>query len=109
MGVEASDGRGLGRLGAWRLTAQVRLGFDLRERERHGVGIAKFCQRVDPRTAGIAEAEQFCNFVKCLARGVVHRAAHERVFPRSLRRAGQIKVGVPAGDDERQSRVVMQA
>ncbi len=108
MRVEARNGRGLRRLGARRLTGQMRLGFDLRERERHGLRIAKFRQRVDPRTAGIAEAEQFCDFVEGLARGVVHGAAHERVVPRALRGPGQIKMGVPAGDDQRQSRIVIQ-
>ena len=91
MRIEARNGRGLRRLGARGLTGQVDLRFDLCEGERHGVGIAEFGQRVDPRTAGIAEAEQFRNLVEGLARGVVHGAAHERVAPRALHRAGPDK------------------
>ena len=86
------------------LTAQVDFGFDLRKRERHGVGIAEFGERVDPRAAGIAEAEQFRDFVEGLARGIVHCAADERVTPRAVRRPREIKVRVTAGDDERQRR-----
>ncbi len=105
MRVEARDRRGLRSLGARGLAAEVDFCFDLRKREWHGPGIAEFGQRVDPRTTGIAEAEQLRDLIEGFARGVVHGASHQRVIPCSLRRAGQIKVRVPAGDNKRESRI----
>ena len=79
--------------------------FDLREGERHGVRVAEFGERVDPGTAGIAEAEQLGDLVEGLAGGVVDGAADERVAPGAVRGAREIEVGVAAGDDQRQRRL----
>ena len=100
MRIEARDGRGLGRLGARGLTAEVNFWFDLCEGKRHGAGIAESGERIDPRAAGIAEAEQLRDLVEGLARGIVHGAAHQRVAPRGVHRADEIEMRVSAGDDE---------
>ena len=71
-------------------------------------GLPNLRERVDPRTAGIAEAEQLGDFVEGLAGGVVDRAADQRVMPCAVRGAREIKVGVSAGDDQRQRRCIVQ-
>ena len=50
-------------------------GLDLRKGERHGMRVAETGQRIDPRPAGIAEAEQLGDLVVGLAGGIVERAA----------------------------------
>ena len=99
-GSRCRDGRGSGGLGARGLAAEVDLGFDLREGERTAWGLPKG-ERVDPGTAGIAEAEQLGDLVVGFAGGVVDGAANERVGPGCLCAGrGEIEMGVAAGDDE---------
>ena len=100
MRIEVRDGRGGGGLGARGLTGEVDLWFDLREGEGHGAGIAESGERVDPRAAGVAEAEEFGDLVEGFAGGIVDGAADERVAPRRVDGAGEIEMGVTAGDDE---------
>ena len=107
MRVEARDGRGFRGFGARRLAAQVELGLDLREGERHGLRVAEAGERVDPRAAGIAEPEQLGDFVVGFAGGVVDGAADEGVVPRAVRGSGQIEMRVAAGDDQGQGWAVL--
>jgi hypothetical protein len=58
------------------------------------------CQGVDPGTAGVAETEELGDLVVGFAGGVVEGAADEGVGPRTVGWAGQVKVGVAAGDDQ---------
>ena len=76
--------------------------FDLREGEGDGSGVAVGGEGVDPGAAGIAEAEELGDFVVGFAGGVVDGAADDAVVPgcRFARLAGEIEVGVAAGDDE---------
>ena len=100
MRIERGDGRGFGGLGAGGFAAEVSLGLDLREGEGHGLRIAEAGQRIDPRAAGIAKAEQLGDFVVGFAGGIVERAADERVVPGSVGWLGEIEMRVSAGDDE---------
>ena len=84
-----------------RLAGQVELGLDLREGKGHGVRIAVLGEGVDPGTSGIAEAEELGDLVVGFAGGVVEGAADEGVVPGAVGGAGEIEVGVAAGDDER--------
>jgi hypothetical protein len=45
------------------------------------VRVAEWSERVDPRTAGIAEAEKLGDFVEGFAGGVINGAADEGVGP----------------------------
>ena len=84
------------------LAAEMDFGLDLRERERNGVRIAVERESVDPGTSGIAEAEQLGDFVVGFAGSVVEGAADEGVMPGAVRGAGEIEMGVAAGDDQSQ-------
>ena len=55
---------------------------------------------VDPGAAGIAEAEQLGDLVVGFAGSVVEGAADEGVVPGAVGGAGEIEMGVAAGDDE---------
>ena len=60
---------------------EMGLGLDLSKREWDGAGVAVARERVDPRTAGIAEAEQLGHFVEGLTGGVVYGVAYVAVVP----------------------------
>ena len=75
-------------------------GLDLREGEGHGVRVADAGEGVDPGAAGIAEAEELGDLVVGFAGGVVDGAADEGVGPGAVGGAGEIEMGVAAGDDE---------
>ena len=64
--------------------SEVSFSLDLRKRERHGMRIAKHGQRIDPRAAGIPEPQQFRDLVVGFARGIVQRAADQRVLPGAI-------------------------
>ena len=100
MRVEVGDGSGFGGLGARGLAGEMELGLDLREGEGHGERVAEACEGVDPGTSGIAEAEQLGDLVVGFAGGVVDGAADEGVVPCAVGGAGEIEMGVTAGDDE---------
>jgi hypothetical protein len=100
MRVEARDGRGLFRFGARGFAAEVSFCFDLRERERDGVRVTEFCERVNPWAAGVAEAEQFGDFIEGFAGSIVDGAADESVGPGAISGPREKKVSVAAGDDE---------
>jgi len=100
MRVEARDRRSLCSLGASGLAAEMSFCLDLRERKGHGVRVTKFCESIDPGTAGIAEAEKLGDFVEGFACGVVDGAADECVRPRAVCWASEKKVGVATGDDQ---------
>ena len=84
------------------------MGFrlDMRKRKRHGLWVAEAGECVDPGASGIAEAEQLGHLVKGFAGSVVKGPPKQRIRPvmgrGSMRRAGEIKVRVPAGDDQRE-------
>jgi len=59
--------------GSVRFVSQMCFGFDLREGEGYGQGVAVGGEVVDPGAAGVAEAEQFGDLVKGLAGRVVRR------------------------------------
>ena len=69
MGIESCDRGGFSGLGARRLTAKVKLGFDLREGEGYGMGVAVQGEGVDPWASGIAQTEEFGDFVEGFAGG----------------------------------------
>ena len=101
MRVKARNGRGLCGFGArGGLTGQVGLWFELSKCKGDGVRIAVWSERVDPGTAGIAEAEKLGDFVEGFACGVVDGAADECVRPRAVCWASEKKVGVATGDDQ---------
>ncbi len=102
MRVERGDRRGCRGLGAWRLAAEVELGFDLRKGEVNGEWIAMEGERVDPRTAGIAQAQEFGDFVVGFAGRIVDGATDERVGPCVVEAGGEIEVGVATGDNQGQ-------
>ncbi len=66
--------------------------------------IAVLRQPVDPRPAGIAQAEQLGYFVEGLARRVVQRLAHVAIVPDADAFFRKVQMRVPAGDDQRQQR-----
>ena len=101
MSVEVGDGGRAGSLGAGRFAGQMELGLDLREGEGYRAGIAMKGQGIDPGTAGVAQAEQLGHLVEGFAGGVVQGAADERSMSTSRGLAGQVKVSVAAGDDQR--------
>ena len=103
VGIERGDRCGLGALGARRSALEMGLGLDLSKREWDGAGVAVARERVDPRTAGIAEAEQLGDFVVGLACGVVDSAADERIGPGAIDGLSRVKVGMSARDDEGQA------
>ncbi len=100
MWIEARDGRGFCAFGARGFAAEVSFGFDLRECERDGLGVAKFGEGVDPGTAGIAEAEELGDFIEGFSGCVVDGAADEGVGPDAVGWTREKKVSVAAGDDE---------
>ena len=55
---------------------------------------------VDPGAAGIAQAEQFGDLVEGLAGGVVYGVSNVAVAPAFTVAAGEVEVGVPAGDNQ---------
>ena len=63
-------------------------------------GIAVGREGVEPGTAGVSEAEEFRDLVEGFAGGVVEGAAYVAVGPDAVVLAGEIEVGVAAGDDE---------
>ena len=69
------------------------LWFDLCEGEGHGVRVAELRERVDPGTAGIAEAEQLGDLVEGLAGGVVDGAADEGVASKCRARGARDRGG----------------
>ncbi len=97
--VEIGDGRGFGSFGARRFAAEMDFCFDLREGKRDGARISVLRERVDPRAAGVAEAEELGDFVVGFSCGVVDGAADEGVVPCTVGWAGQVEMGVAAGDD----------
>jgi hypothetical protein len=102
MAVEAGDGGCFGGFGSWRFAGEMELGLHLREGEGDGLRVAELSEGVDPRASGIAEAEEFGDFVVGFAGGVVEGAADEGVVPGFGDGAGEVEVGVAAGDDEGQ-------
>jgi len=105
MRVEARDGRGLcGFSARGGLTGQVGLWFELSKCKGHGVRVAVWSERINPWTAGIAEAEKLCDFVEGFAGCVVDGAADEGVGPCTVGvaagRLSEKEVGVAAGDNE---------
>ena len=106
MRVEVGDGGGLSGLGAWGLAAEVKLGFDLREGEGHGAGIAVKGEVVDPGASGVAEAKELGDFVVGFSGGVVDGAADEGIGPGAAGGGGEEEVGVAAGNDKGEGRVV---
>ena len=58
-----------------------RFGFDLREGEGYGAGVAVGGEVVDPGAAGVAEAEQLGDLVEGFAGGVVDGVADVAVVP----------------------------
>ena len=108
MGIESCDRGGFSGLGARRLTAKVKLGFDLREGEGYGMGVAVQGEGVDPWASGIAQTEEFGDFVIGFARSVVDGAADEGVVPGAVGRAGEIEMCVATGDDEGESGLVVE-
>ncbi len=71
----------------------------MREGEGDGARVAVLRERVDPGAAGIAEAEELGDFVVGFSGGVVDGAADEGVVPCAVGGAGEIEMGVAAGDD----------
>ena len=104
MGVEVGDGGGFGGLRSGGLARQVELWLDLREREGDGVGVAVLGEGVDPGASGIAEAKELGYLVEGFAGGIVEGAADEGVAPGVVGGAGEIEVGVAAGDDQGECR-----
>ena len=102
-GLDAAEAEEIGRS---RGAAAVPVGFglDLCEGERDGGGVAVGSQGVDPRAAGVAEAEEFGDFVEGLAGGIVDGVAYVAVVPGGVAVLRQIEVGVSAGDDEGEQR-----
>ena len=98
-GSRVGDRRGFGSLGARRLAAKMKFGFDLREGEGDGAGVSVLGKGVDPWASGIAETEELGDFVVGFACGVVDGAADEGVVPGAVGRAGEIEMCVAAGDD----------
>ncbi len=110
-GLDAAEGevevRALGVSGSFfvRDAFAWRTAFDFAETERHCARIAVRSERIDPRTTGIAEAEQLGHLVVSLAGSVVDGTAHVAIGPcacASLPRKVQMRV--TAGDDEREQR-----
>ena len=97
--VEIGDRRGFSSLGARRLAAKMNFRFDLRERKRDGARVSVLRERVDPRAAGISEAEELGDFVVGFSGGVVDGAADEVVDPCAVGWTGQIEMGVATGDN----------
>ncbi len=100
--VEVGDRDGFRGLGAGRLSAEVRFGFDLRERKWDSARVAVLRKRVDPRPAGIAEPEQLGDLVVGFAGGIIDGAADERIGPCAVCRTGEVEMSVSAGNDEGQ-------
>ena len=100
MWIEVGDGGGGGGLGARGAAREMELGLDLREGEWHSARVAVEGQGVDPGTAGVAQAEEFGDFVVGFSGGVVEGAADEGVVPGVFDGADEVEVGVAAGDDE---------
>ena len=64
-------------------------------------------ERIDPGTTRISEAKEFGDFVIGFACGVVESAANEGVVPGVFERADKIEVGVTAGDDKCEGRLIV--
>ena len=78
--------------------------FDLAEGERDGARVSMGRECVDPRAAGVAEAEELGDLVVGFAGGVVDGSAYVAVGPcfASLLVRCEIEVSVASGDDKRE-------
>src|ERR1700735_3784836 len=101
------DGRSFGGFRPGCLAGQVELGLDLGKGERDSARVPEGRQSVDPWPSRIAEAEKLGDLVIGLAGGVVQCAANEGVLPGVGNGLGEVKMGVAAGDDQGQSRIVV--
>src|ERR1700722_3269662 len=70
--------------------------FNLRKRKGDGPRVAVGGQSVDPRAAGITEAEQFGYLVEGLAGSVVYSVAYIAVVPVFSIAVGEVQVRVTA-------------
>jgi len=78
----------------------VGFGLDLSEGKGDGGGVAVGCEGVDPGSSRIAEAEEFGHLVEGFAGGIVDGVADVAVGPAFAVLAGEVEVGVSAGNDE---------
>ena len=85
---------------------QVSFGLNLCERKRDRTWVAVESERIDPGTTWIAEAKELRDFVIGFACGVVESAPNEGVVPGVFERTDEIEVGVPAGDDKCEGRLI---
>src|SRR5437870_13758540 len=99
-GLDAAEGK-INALGARGTFAAVGM-LDLRGRKLHRVGVAVWRELVDDGSAGVAVAEQLGDLVVCLAGGIVTRFADVFVVPTGCVLFAQIKMGVSAGDNQRE-------
>jgi hypothetical protein len=76
----------------------VDLGLNLRKGKRDCGWVAVLCERIDPWTAWVAKAEEFCDFIVGFASRVIDCTAHERIAPRAALGTGEIEMRVSAGN-----------
>lgn len=74
--------------------------IDFYEAEWDCAGITEGAERIEPRTAGIAQAEQLSDLVIGFAGGVVDGATDVAIVPCALLLVGQVEVRVASADDE---------
>ena len=106
MRVEIGDRCGPGSLGAGRLAAKVDFRLDLRKGKGDGMRVSVLGERINPRSAGVPETEEFGHFVVGLSGGIVHRTADQGVAPRAVRWTREIQMSMPAGDNQSECRFV---
>ena len=105
VGLDVAEDAGLdaaeGEVEAGGVRGRFVAGADGAEVEGGGRGVAVGGEGVEPRAAGIAEAEELGYFVEGFSGGVVDGAAYVAVAPGAGRGGvGEVEVGVAAGDYE---------
>src|ERR1700692_2256112 len=82
--------------------------FDLGQSKGDGGRVAVRRQRIDPRTARVAQAQQLGDFVESLAGRIVEGGANVLVSKALALVPGEIEVGVTAGNDQGQRSAIAQ-